>query len=200
MDARAYGERPYIIAGILGFAIYFGCSVAAMIVDPGWTFGQNCYSDLGVSNDPLAKFLFNGCCIVAAPFLIVFGIGKILFEDKLHRAGGVYVIFAAFAMVGVGLFPTSSKEMHDIFAGLFAGMAATGIVLSTVSDIMKRDLLVTISGVAIGVVAGILSWYFPPDYSELICTVCALIWLIFQCIKYAKCGALERVRPAVSPQ
>lgn len=192
MDIRRYGIAPFVICGVIGVAVYAIVGFALMFVDPNWHFGSNCLSDFGISSTPFVAAFFNGSCIVGGILIMIFGIGKVLIENKLNKLAGVLLIIGSIAMVLVGIFTIDvNKHVHDTCAAVFAGCFISGIIFATLSDIMKKDKLILISGILIAVFALLGLFFTSAGCAEVIGIVSGIIWFVFQIVKYKRDGAFS---------
>ena len=192
MDLRRYGRRPFIIAAPLAMVIFILGIVIAMSLDTVWNFYDYNLSDLGTGDRVLlSAFIFDYFCCLAGFFISIFGTGKVLFEEKLDKVSGYFFVIGGFGLIMVGVLNAEFLTAHNIAAGVFAIDMATAIVLATISDIMKKDMLVLISGIIILAFLAIQWPFFHGAMSESMSIVSAAAWFFVQFYKYWKNGALS---------
>ena len=197
MDLRSYGQRPYIIAAPIAFAIFFVGVCLGAAIDPSWLITRHNLSDLGTGKRTLAcAILFDYACCAAGFLISVFGVGKYMFEEKLNKASGVFFIIGGFGLFMVGIWNAEWLTLHNISAGFFGIAMAIAIVLSSISDILERNRLVLISGILILAFLAICWPLFGNAIAESISIGCATVWFLIQLHKYWKNGQLGPVTPA----
>lgn len=194
MDLQSRGEAPYIISGLVAILLFIVINMIGGAMDPNWSFDRNCLSDLGVSKDPVTSFLFSLSCFICGILLIVFAIGKYMFEDDLNVSASVFLIGACIGIFGVALFGSSgdTTALHNVMAGTFAGCVSVCVVLITVSDILHKNYLVLVSGLVIGIVAVSTLFTAPQNMSEFITVGCVVAWFIVQLYKYYRQGMFSK--------
>ena len=193
-------QRPYILAAPLAFIVIFiGICIAAPL-DTKWDIMKNYdLSDLGkyTTRTLACAIVFNISCYVSGILLILFGMGKCIFEKGLDEISGAFFILCGVGLSLVGVLTADIPTWHNVAAGIFAISMSTAGVLGTASDIKKGNRMVLYSSIAILITLvggwvvfeltlGILS----NARSELLSILCAAAWFVFQLIKYRKEGKL----------
>ncbi len=123
--------RPYleIMAGLVGmilFAIFWSAAVA---VDGHWVFGVNALSDLGA--DRPGRLWFNSGVIIAGIMLTIysFGLHHVLAKGQLSSGGCLLMFFSSLALIGIGIFPETSGEIHLYLSWAFFILAMIGLLV-----------------------------------------------------------------------
>lgn len=195
MDYKKYGQRPYILAAPIAFAVAFIGLMVAAAVEPSWNYyGSYDLSDLGTENRRfITNLLFNGACCIAGILISVFGFGKYHFEKDWNEKAGVFFFISGVGLFFVGIFSADYDYQHNFSAGVFATGLASGVVLSTLQDIKDGNRFILYSGIVI-LAFLIIEWpFFNNALSETMGLVSATAWFIIQMHKYWKQGKLRPV-------
>ena len=191
MDLKKHGQRPYIIAAPMAFAVFFMGFCASAMLDSTWALSRHNLSDLGTGFRNLAcALVFDYSCCLAGFLLSMFGVGKYIFEKGLDHISGIFFVLGGFGLFLVGVYNAEFLTAHNISAGLFAISMSTAIVLSTVSDIMKGDRFVLYTSIIILAYLALQWPLFKGALSECMAIGCATAWFLVQLYKYYKKGAL----------
>lgn len=95
----------------------------AMSLDPGYVFGKNYLSDLGVSNGAWA---FNAGLILTGLLLMPFsvlGLGPALGDTKWAMTSKIMLVIAALFLVSIGVFTEDAGDIHGFVSyGFFLTM------------------------------------------------------------------------------
>ncbi len=195
-------QRPYILAAPVAFLLIFlGMCIAAPL-DTKWDIMKNYdISDLGkyTTRTVACAIVFNISCYISGLLILLFGMGRYMFEDGLDRVSGAFFILCGVGLSLVAILTADIPTWHNVAAGIFAISMSTAVVLGTVSDIRKGNRMILYSSIAILIVLvggwvvfelmlGVLS----NARSELLSILCAAAWFVFQLIKYKKEGKLDR--------
>ena len=202
-------QRPYIIAAPVALAVILLGIMISVPLDTEWDImGNYDLSDLGkyTTRTFACALVFNVSCCISGILLLLFGVGKYRFENRLDKVSGAFFILCGVGLFLVGILTADDPEhtAHNVAAGIFAISTSTAVVLSTVSDIMKGDRMVLFSSIAVLILLvggwvvfeltlGVLS----NARSELLAIGCVTIWFTVQLYKYYKQGKLSPVHDTV---
>ena len=118
-----------ILAGLVGMILFAIFWTAAIIVDGHWVFGVNTLSDLGA--DRPGRLWFNSGVIIAGAMLLVysFGLHRVLVKAQLSSGGCLLLFLSSIALIGIGVFPETSGEIHLYLSWAFFIMAMIGLIV-----------------------------------------------------------------------
>jgi hypothetical membrane protein len=123
--------RPYfeILAGLVGMIVFAVFWSAAIAVDGHWVFGVNTLSDLG--GDRPGRLLFNSGVIITGIMLAVysFGLNHVLVKSQMSSGGCLLMFLSSLALIGIGIFPETSGEIHLYFSWAFFILAMIGLLV-----------------------------------------------------------------------
>lgn len=178
-------KKEYVSVGFIGIVavVFFGLAwVFAVLQDPTWVFGENMLSDLGESGMASAAY-FNTGCFVGGLLIMVFGIGTASFRKRIYSVSGIAVVFAGIFLAMIGLFPSDTGDMHNIFAvGLFA-FGTLGMILMTVGDWIHGHVM--FGGLSMLMLAAIAITFITQSlaYAEGVTVIVFMIWIALSCVK-----------------
>ena len=128
---EGHRDRPYfeILAGLAGMIVFAVFWSAAIAVDGHWVFGVNTLSDLGA--DRPGRLWFNSGVIIAGIMLTVysFGLHHVLIKGQLSSGGCLLMFLSSLALIGIGIFPETSGEIHLYLSWAFFSMAMIGLLV-----------------------------------------------------------------------
>jgi hypothetical membrane protein len=178
---EGHRDRPYfeILAGLVGmivFALFWSIAIA---VDGHWVFGVNTLSDLGA--DRPGRLWFNSGVIIAGLMLAVysFGLHHVLVKSQLSSGGCLLMFLSSLALIGIGIFPETSGEIHLYFSWGFFILAMIGLLVlampafnsAALGRIAKAMILITPFG---SMVTLVLIMSIP--FAEAISVILLMIW------------------------
>jgi len=172
------------VLGMAGPAFAIAAIFAGIALSPWFSFWDNALSDMGHSSSSVAP-LFNGALIGCGICVAVFSLSLIRRfrkERLLARASAFLLLLTAFALAGIGVFPTGSPHsLHTIFAFLFFLMVPVtalpfGVYFLKISG--KPLALVSFLATALAI-----SSVFAPHgqdiaIPELVLILPAVVWII----------------------
>ena len=124
-------DRPYleILAGLIGMIVFAIFWSAAIAVDGHWVFGVNTLSDLGA--DRPGRLWFNSGVIIAGIMMAIysFGLNHVLIKGQLSSGGCLLMFLSSLALIGIGIFPETSGEIHLYFSWGFFILAMIGLLV-----------------------------------------------------------------------
>ncbi len=173
--------RPYyeILAGLAGMIVFAIFWSAAIVVDGHWVFGVNTLSDLGA--DRPGRLWFNSGVIIAGIMLAVysFGLHHVLVKGQLSSGGCLLLFLSSLALIGIGIFPETSGEIHLYLSWAFFILAMIGLLVlvrpafrsAAFGRIAKAMTLITPLG-AMATLALVMSIPF----AEAISVILFMIW------------------------
>ena len=128
---EGHHDRPYfeIMAGLVGMIVFAIFWSAAIAVDGHWVFGVNTLSDLGA--DRPGRLWFNSGVIIAGIMLAVysFGLHHVLIKGQLSSGGCLLMFLSSLALIGIGIFPETSGEIHLYLSWAFFALAMIGLLV-----------------------------------------------------------------------
>lgn len=114
--------------GLAGSSIFLAAWAAAIATTPGYIFGGQWVSDLGVGAG--APF-FNAGVIMAGllsiPFAVTLAI--VLRPSRLGIAGSMFLTLAGVFLVGIGVFTENAGETHWVVSISFFSLALISMIL-----------------------------------------------------------------------
>lgn len=117
------------IAGSLGTLAFAAFWSLAALMDGSWVFGVDALSDLG--GDSPGRCFFNTGAILSGLLLVVFclGLARILIRGTLAMIGTRMLAASAIALMGIGVFPETSGEIHLYLSWTFFILAMVSLLL-----------------------------------------------------------------------
>ena len=114
--------------GLAGGTIFMLTWVAAIYATPGYDFGGQWVSDLGVSE---GSAFFNTGAILAGVLSIPFALSLLLVlrPSRLGGLGCIVMILAGIALAGVGIFTEDAGSAHTIVSLSFFSLMLLALVL-----------------------------------------------------------------------
>ena len=190
MNLRKYGQKPYIFAAPLAFLLFFMFLVISAWTNPLWGNESHNMSEMDLNVSMRSLYIFNAGCFIAGALIIVFGMGKWIFEKGLNKQSAPFIMIGGVGMILVGLFTNSYGVWHNVATGILLVSAGIGIVLATVADAKEGDRYVLYIGVII-LIALIAQWpFFSGAVSEIMPIIAASFWSLVQLYKYYDNGVL----------
>lgn len=180
-----YSHIFFALAGICAAFIFSVVWICASNADMSWMIGENSISDLGVSEVKLSVYMFKYGCIVCGILIFIFGFGKAKNEDRYNQISGYMISISGVFVVIVGVI---NKDMWSGNEHLIAAYAAfflftIGVILSGFSDWKNKSMIsVSVTIMLLSIVIGI-SINGTIEMTEAISTICAIIWILFNCTK-----------------
>lgn len=173
-------QRPYQYAAPLASVVFLAAlCIAGYNALPAWDPTICDMSDLGNTSGMVGK-TFNTGCIIAGIMMLYFGIGKALFEKRLHRYSGICFIFAGAGLIAIAIATKSVQPAHDMAAGSLLFFAGAGMFLATYSDIVEGHYLVKRSTLILIVIL-LIQWpLFAGAISETMPIVIIAAWSFIQ--------------------
>lgn len=149
------GDR-YVYLGPIAFVVYIALLVASVLMNPSWDYYSRALSDLGGSSNIPSAMMFGCACISSGIILVVYGFCRYRRGGStLDQISAAFFIYAAFFLIGVGMFPVSVKFFHDMTAMLFGICMGSAIAFATLAEIMRGRILLLYAGVVILALAAV---------------------------------------------
>lgn len=194
-------QRPYILAAPIAFIVIFIGICLAAPLDTKWDImGSYDLSDLGkyTTRTFACAIVFNVSCCISGLLILLFGVGRFRFENGLDNISGIFFILCGAGLFLVSILTADDPYSHNIAAGIFAISMTAAVVLGTVSDIRKGNMMVLYSSIIIlivlvggWVVFELMLGILKNARSELLSIMCAAAWFVVQLYKYQKEGKLS---------
>ena len=194
-------QRPYILAAPIAFIVIFIGICLAAPLDTKWDImGSYDLSDLGkyTTRTFACAIVFNVSCCISGLLILLFGVGRFRFENGLDNISGIFFILCGAGLFLVSILTADDPYSHNIAAGIFAISMTAAVVLGTVSDIKKGNMMVLYSSIIIlivlvggWVVFELMLGILKNARSELLSIMCAAAWFVVQLYKYQKEGKLS---------
>ena len=112
--------------GLLAVAAFVVMWLACIGADTSWVWGSDPISDFGVSDTDAATFFKYGMVLTGA-LAAVFGVGETFNKSQFgYILSGIMLILCGICMAFVGVFTSSTGDLHLMFAymaGIFAAAA-----------------------------------------------------------------------------
>ncbi|MBQ3736021.1 MAG: hypothetical protein II855_03705 [Candidatus Methanomethylophilaceae archaeon] len=190
MGIKGYGQKPFIMAAPIAFIIFSIGTLISIINSPTWEL--NNLSALGGSKDALTAVAFGASCVSAGLLIAFFGVGKIIFERRLDKAAGAFFVLGGLGLMMVGIFDSSYHlDLHNIWTISFAAAMVIAVGLTSLSDILRGNILVFVYCIAMVAII-VVQWpVFSGAMSECIAIGLASVWSFIQTAKYQDLGMLD---------
>jgi len=167
--------------GMIAVVAFLIAWIGASTADPSWKFAVNNLSDFGVSKTNASLF-FNYGCMITGALLAAFGFGRARYQKGMgNLVGGIFFILGGLGLIGVGLYPSDTGDLHTcsaVTAGLFIFL---GIVAVTVVNWAADKKLFA----GIGIVAAFLLVAMFIAYNiaklEAYGIIVVMIWVLAEC-------------------
>ncbi len=144
-----WGTAPFSLAVMLTGALTPLAFAVAIFADGYWTFDFNTLSDLGVSLNDTARYVFMATCIIGGACTAFFGYGKLMKKHGLDSAIGFILVLAGILLIAVGIFDKSTTVHEYVAVGYFI-MAAAAMFVSLFADYNnKRYLMLSVTIIAL---------------------------------------------------
>ena len=184
MDIRKYGQKPFVFAAPFAFLLFFMFVCLAAAFNPLWGTSSHNLSHLGVGDNRLSVWLYNSGCFISGILMSLYGVGKYIFEEGLHKRAGIFIIIAGIGLFLEGIATGDYEPAHSIATAILLVPAGIGIVLATISDIRDGNRLVLYSAIILLVLL-IIQWpFFFGATSEIMPIIAASFWSLVQLYKY----------------
>lgn len=187
MDLKKYGQGPYIWCSVIG-ALLFGIFwLACMIYDPSWDPTKNSISDLSIS--PSAP-LFTAGCIIAAIFLSVYGIGKVIYDEAPGWIAGVAMVLGSIGLASMSLFSKEFYDVHFITAAAAIACFAIAIGLTIIGHFVRKRYK---NGILELVICLLACAGFPMSFgsAQSLALICIFLWILAEVYFYKENGCLK---------
>jgi hypothetical membrane protein len=163
-----------------------GSVFLAVIGAPWFKWSENALSDLGARGH--AVTLFNSGIIIGGSMMAIFAINLIgsVRHSILARLGALLVVFDAFLLCAIGVFPETSGPIHYYVSFAFFTLLPVALLIIGTAAIQhpstRRLGLFTL---ILGLIAS-LAWTFPTRGAaipEMISSLAGSLWLILISIR-----------------
>lgn len=183
---------------LIAVIVFAVCWFAASVSDPGWVFGANYLSDLGVSDYTWAHKFFNGGCLIAGVLLALCGLGLIVSRNKmLDICAGLFAVIAGTAMALIGLVTSDEGDPHVYIAAAAIGFGFLGLIALSIRDWidgLKIMALLTPLGIIVLVISCLIFNLnvskITPEVETVAITVLLLLFLL-QGMKFMYHGTVQ---------
>lgn len=177
--------KGYASVGVLGLVavVVFGLMWSfAVLEDPGWIFGENMVSDLGVSYTRASMF-FNLGCISGGILFALTGIRMAPLKVRPYAVSGGAVAVSGIFLIMIGLFPSDTGDLHNFFAiGLFV-LCTLGMISMAVGDWMQRRVM--LGGITMLMLVFVSVIYITRSlaYAEAVTILVFMAWIAMSAVK-----------------
>lgn len=197
MDIRKYGQKPFVFAAPFAFLLFFMFVCLAAAFNPLWGTSSHNLSHLGVGDNRLSVWLYNSGCFISGVLMSLYGVGKYIFEEGLHKRAGIFFIIAGIGLFLEGIATCDYEPAHSIATAILLVPAGIGIVLATISDIRDGNRLVLYSTIILMVLL-VIQWpFFFGATSEIMPIIAASFWSLIQLYKYYENGPLTPLESSI---
>jgi hypothetical membrane protein len=133
------GRKNVMAASIIAiFAVLIMSVTAAGLSKPGYAFGLQFLSYLGVDN--AGALWFNAGMVVAGALLIVFFASRPSDHEKaLDFFGDIFGVVSAISLAAVGIFPADTLFAHLAASTAFFAFSALSVSAITISEYGRRN-------------------------------------------------------------
>ena len=129
-------NRPFA-AALAGFLLFNLLLALAVLSNPSLTFFQDYLSSYGNPLAPSAPFFNYGCMFAGMIVVGVFYLLRKSATGKLGTAACAAGMLSGIALLGVGLFPTTTPP-HYTFSFAYFALAGIAVLAFTVSNARKK--------------------------------------------------------------
>ena len=190
---------------LLAVIIFSFCWFAASVSDPGWVFGANYLSDLGVSDYALANKFFNVGCLAGGAMLALCGIAIVTSKkDNLDLFAGIFAFIAGIAMALIGVVTEDVETAHILIALTAFGFGFLGLIMLSLKD-RSNGLNILGALTPLGIIVVLLSYVMfnlnetmlTPEV-ETVAIIVLLLLFLLQGMKFLYHGRADLSRPPVA--
>jgi len=164
--------------GLAGSSVFLIAWAIAIAATPGYRFGGQWVSDLGVG---AGASYFNAGVIVAGIFSIPFALtlAMVLRSSRLGIAGSISLVLAGIFLIGVGTFTENAGETHWIVSISFFSLASISMILLSYPLFRSTAMgpwsgRITAAIFLIG--AGVVALYGMEPLAETVAVLLIAIW------------------------
>ena len=176
----------YPIVMVVSIIVFWICWSAADMVDTGWYFGNLTASHLGMKGPDDSDLFFNNGCRITGLLMFIGGAIRTLNSRGFDKYTGAVMMPAGILLALVGCIPLDvDYDAHCAVAMAFGIMAASAIVLGTVSDLKARRGWSASFGCIILLSCAISCMSMDMALAENCCILLASVWIFMDSIKVA---------------
>jgi len=187
MDFEKINTTPLSVVGIIVGTLIPLMLAVTIFLDGEWQFNVDTLSNLGISKNELAAFLFNTICMVGGVLSVVTGLGRIYVKGGEDVPSGVLLALAGIFLFLVGVFTKApeTRSIHIVVAGIFFALVWFAMLASMIADYhLKRRVSATITSIIFVVIVASMPG-FTPGGVEVISFIGMYVWLIVQGLSLA---------------
>jgi len=152
---------PRKLMGACGIAtlLIFPMILTAIQLSPWFSWFEDALSDLGVSGTTAT--IFNSSLIIGGLWAFVFSLGvRSIIPDRLGYVGDLLFKLAALSLMGVGLFPETTGQIHFYFSVAFFLLLGLSLLANAISLLLASSKKLGWFTILLAVVSGVV-WLFP---------------------------------------
>lgn len=184
--------------GLAGSVIFLVCWVAAIASTPGYRFGEQWVSDLGVGG---GAAYFNAGAIIAGLLTIPFAASLIMVlrSEHLLPVGCITLAGAGVALIGVGVFTENAGQMHWNVSVAFFLLVLVSLILLIFpfwKSTAMRPWGAPLTAVMVLIGCGLLAAYQAGPLTETAVVAMIIIWSVSIAwrLRVFLCVSLPRAR------
>ena len=167
--------------GLAGAVVFLVCWVAAIASTPGYKFGEQWVSDLGVGG---GAAYFNAGVIIAGVLTVPFAASlvMVLRSERLLYVGGITLAAAGVALVGVGVFTENAGQMHWNVSVAFFSLVLLSLVLLVfpfLKSAAMRPWGAPITAVMVIIGCVMLAAFQAGALTETVTVAMVIVWSVF---------------------
>jgi len=167
--------------GLAGPVIFLVCWVVAITSTPGYKFGEQWVSDLGVGR---GAAYFNAGAIIAGILTIPFAaiLVMVLRSEPLLYIGGVTLAGAGVALIGVGVFTENAGQMHWNVSVTFFSLVLLSLVLLIfpfLKSAAMRPWVAPLTAIMVLIGCVLLAAFQAGALTETVTVAMVIVWSIF---------------------
>ena len=182
MKVKLKGRPSIGIFGLAGVAFFGVCWLIAASGDPGWEFGVQMISTLGVSGLD-SESIFNIGCICSGMLVLISGIGMTTVKKKAYFATSILVAIAGIGLTMIGLFPEDTGSIHSLIALILFSALLIGMIVGTIGDFMYKKPLFGIITILLLIIIVISALTQSFAFLEGVAAIAGVTWLALHSVK-----------------